>query len=326
VNISLIFAGMFALAIVLITVLLTVKLTLYFQKIRQLRSAIPASKLESPIEMGRPYQLVKAREGWLLANPNDFYLGRAIFEYGEFVEFESQFLLGLLSIRPGRVIEVGANSGLHTISLAKALAPERREIVAFEPQPFVFQNLCANLALNGLTNAIAYPWACGAKTETVYFPRINYELQNNSGATSMTPEARPGDVAVSCVRLDDVVGTAPVSLLKIDVEGYELLTLQGAIETITRSRPLMYVENDRVDKSQALIEWLWSQNYRLFWHLPPLFNPDNFFKNEVNIYGPIVSINMLCLPDEVKVNTGEMQEICSATYHPLNQPTSKHSA
>ena len=319
-NISLFLPGMLVFAIVLITIFVTIKLTLFTQKISQLRSVNLAPEAEeSPIEVGKPYRLVKAREGWLLANPNDFYLGRAILEYGEFVEFESQFLLGLLSIRSGRVIEVGANSGLHTVSLAKALARERREIVAFEPQPFVFQNLCANLALNGLTNAIAYPWACGAKTETVYFPRVDYDSQNNSGGISMAPEAHPGDVAVPCVRLDDVVGPAPVSLLKIDVEGYELLTLQGAIETITRSRPLMYVENDRVEKSQALIEWLWSQNYRLFWHLPPLFNPDNFFKNAVNIYGPVMSFNMLCLPGELKHHAYELQEITSATYHPLSQ-------
>lgn len=53
---------------------------------------------------------------------------------------------------------------------------------------------------------------------------------------------------------------------------YELLTLQGAVDVLTRSRPLLYVENDRLDKSQALIEWLWSQNYQLFWHMPRLFN------------------------------------------------------
>ena len=40
---------------------------------------------------------------------------------------------------------------------------------------------------------------------------------------------------------------------------------------------MLYVENDRPEKSHDLIEWLWKKDYRLWWHLTPLFNPDNFF-------------------------------------------------
>lgn len=272
---------------------------------------------EFPIAVGPPYQLMQTRHGWMLANPNDVYMGRAMLEYGECCEIEYQFLAQLLSVRPGRVIEVGANIGIHSIPLAKALSLEGREMVVFEPQRFIFQNLCANLALNGLTNVTAWPWACGASSEIVYFPLLDYSSPNNFGGISVRPNAQPGNVAVPCVRLDDVIGQDPVSLLKIDVEGYELLVLQGAVETLTRSRPVLYVENDRIEKSQALIEWLWSRNYQLFWHIPPLFNPDNFLKKEANVYGNVASLNMLGLPRELKIPTIGMQEITSATDHPM---------
>jgi hypothetical protein len=36
-----------------------------------------------PLPLGEHTQLVQTRHGWILANPNDFYLGRALIEYGE---------------------------------------------------------------------------------------------------------------------------------------------------------------------------------------------------------------------------------------------------
>ncbi len=316
---SLSLAVLAIIAIVLIVVFITVRLTLLYNRVISLRPSGKSIDMgEPPIALAPPYQLVQARHGWMLVNPNDFHLGRAIVEYGEYGEFESQFLVRLLELRPGTVVEVGANIGAHTVSLAKALAPEMRKIVAFEPQPFIFQNLCANLALNGLTNVNAWPWACGAKSEVVYFSLPNYNELGNFGGVSVGAEAPSGSsVAVPCVRLDDIIGSDTVSLLKIDVEGYELLTLQGAVGILTSSRPVLYVENDRVEKSQALIEWLWTQNYQLFWHIPYLFNPDNFFDKAENIYGDFGSFNMLGLPRELGFPTDGMQEIANAAEHPL---------
>ena len=57
----------------------------------------------------------------------------------------------------GTVVEIGANIGAHSVALAKACFPG--PLYLFEPQQRVFQILCANLALNGVTNAIAYPAA-----------------------------------------------------------------------------------------------------------------------------------------------------------------------
>jgi hypothetical protein len=63
--------------------------------------------------------------------------------------------------------------------------------------------------------------------------------------------------------------------VKADVEGMELSVLRGAEQTLRRHRPLLYVENDRQASSPALIEYLQSLEYDLYWHLPPLFNPRN---------------------------------------------------
>ncbi|MDR2614012.1 MAG: FkbM family methyltransferase [Candidatus Accumulibacter sp.] len=284
------------------------------------KPAHEASALEKQVFGGErlSYRIVHARHGWMLVNPNDVYVGRALLEYGEYSEIESGFLHHYL-FKPGRIVEVGANVGAHTVGLAKAAEAKGEEMVVFEPQPVVFQNLCANLALNGLRNVRAWPFACGDETEILHFDEPDYDRHGNFGGVSMSrAEDGVGRVAVPCVRLDDFLGEGAVALIKIDVEGYEFAVLRGADETLRRWRPVLYVENDRVDESKALIEWLWSRGYRLFWHLPPLFNPDNFFGKSANGYGRIVSVNMICMPAEfIQGELRGLNEIVDSSKHPL---------
>lgn len=270
------------------------------------------------LDVGAPYKLVESRHGWMLVNPNDMYLGRAILDYGECCEIEVQFLLKLLSTRGGDVVEIGTNIGTHTVPMAKALAAEGRRLLAFEPQPFIFQNLCANLALNGLANVTAWPFACGNQETTVHFKRPDYAAVDNFGGIAMMPERSSGTVAVPCRRLDSMVDFESISLIKIDVEGFELLALQGAEATLDRCRPILYVENDRIDQSPALVEWLWSKDYRLWWHTPLLFNAANFFANADNRYQGVGSFNMLCIPRERAAPVDGLFEVLTGT-HPLAQ-------
>lgn len=274
------------------------------------------------IDVGRPYRLIQARHGWFLVNPNDFYLGQAIVRYGECCELEVAFLTQL-KLRRGRLVEVGANAGLLTLPLAKALAVRGETLDVFEPQPFLFQNLCANLALNGIANVRAWPFACGEEAGVVRFPAPDYATPGNFGAISMeqrplTPEgATKPMLSAPCVRLDDFLGGVPVALVKIDVEGFELKVLKGAQSLLSKSRPLLYVENDRVSQSRALIEYLWSLGYRLWWHTPALFNPNNYRAETENIYGNVASFNMVGFPKEFDVSVQGASEILDAGVHPL---------
>ncbi|WP_220094869.1 FkbM family methyltransferase [Paraburkholderia hayleyella] len=222
-----------------------------------------------------------------------------------------------LLIRPGMLVEVGANVGAHTVALAREGANQGRQLAVFEPQPFIFQNLCANLALNGITNVRAWPFACGETERTIYFQRQDYLQTGNFGGVEMQEQADGDSIAVPCIKLDDVLDGASVGLIKIDVEGFELLVLQGAEQIIAQSRPVLYVENDRVESSPALIQWLMDKDYRLWWHTPNLFNPDNFFGKEENIYGHVMSFNMLALPKEIDIAVNGLLEITDAESHIL---------
>lgn len=281
------------------------------------------------LNVAPPYCLVQSRHGWMLANLNDIYMGAAMATYGECNEVELEFLLGLAQY-PGSVVEVGANMGIHTIPIARALQKQGRQLVVFEPQPVVFQQLCANLALNGLMNVTAWPFACGEKQGVVTFPRPDYLKTGNFGGVSMSssaPVAGNASVQVPCTRLDDMLQYERVGLLKIDVEGFELRVLNGSRALIQRSRPLLYVENDRVDNSQELIEWLWAASYNLWWHTPPLFNPHNFFGVAKNLYGRIVSLNMLGVPREINLGIpAQLVKVQESNHHPMTPHVEKSSA
>jgi len=272
------------------------------------------------LDLVPPYCLIQSRHGWILANVNDVYMGRSFVTYGECNEMELQFLLGLTQY-PGLIVEVGANMGIHTVPLARALQSQGRRLVAFEPQPVVFQQLCTNLALNGLMNVSAWPLACGEEPGVVTFAQPNYMQTGNFGGVSMsrsTPGAGGASVHVPCVRLDDMLQHVGVGLLKIDVEGFELKVLKGSKTILQKSRPLLYVENDRVDQSQELIAWLWKAQYNLWWHTPFLFNPQNFFGVTRNLYGVIRSFNMLAVPREVNLGIPpQLAKVEDDAFHPL---------
>jgi hypothetical protein len=100
-------------------------------------------------------------------------------------------------------------------------------------------------------------------------------------------------------------------VIKIDVEGMERDVLEGAQATLAEHRPLLYVENDRSEKSKQLVDWLLGADYRLFWDLPPLFNKENYFGRRENIFGNVLSINILGVPRASQLTVANFREIMS---------------
>ena len=240
----------------------------------------------------------------MLYNPNDKFVGRSLDLYGEFSEGEAA-LFGQC-VKPGHVVlDIGANVGAHTLFFAAAVGPRGR-VVAFEPQRLVFQTLCANVALNSITNVICRNEAVGATPGTVRVPVLDPRTMQNFGGLSLDGQ-REGE-AVARVTVDGLE-LGRCHFMKIDVEGMEVPAIEGAAETIRRLRPILYVENDRREHSDALVRLIASLDYRLYWHLPRLFNPDNFAANPDNVFADFISRNMLCLPAESTVKVEKMQPV-----------------
>lgn len=259
--------------------------------------------------------MVKGRHGYFLYNKHDQYVGRSLALYGEYCEAESAIFDQLC--RPGdMIIEAGANIGSHTVHLAKLVGPQGR-VLALEPQRVVFQTLCANIALNGLTNVLAHQVAVGEQNSTVIMPEVNYQEEGNFGGISvnMSETGEP----VRLMPLDSFIKLPRLKLIKIDVEGYERKVLEGAEKTIRQHRPFLYLENDRKEKSEGLIRKIFDLGYRAYWHMPRLYNPQNFAENAQNIFGNIVSVNMLCVPKESEISLKNFREATDPTFHPLRK-------
>jgi FkbM family methyltransferase len=250
---------------------------------------LPATKLIA----GRINHLVAGRHGYVLYNVHDQFVGRSFDLYGEFSEYETD-LFGQF-LRPGDVaLDVGANIGAHTLYFAQAVGRQGK-VLAFEPQRFLFQTLCANMALNSLTNVYCYQLAVGEAPGWVRLPVINYEQEGNFGGVSVARDEVGETVPVMTL---DSLGLSQCRLIKVDVEGMERSVLAGARQTIERTRPILYVENDRSEKACDLVRFIDSLGYEVYGDAPLLYRRDNFFDNETNVFDDIRSVNLLCVPRE----------------------------
>jgi FkbM family methyltransferase len=239
----------------------------------------------------------RCRDGLMAFNRNDMYIGRSLELYGEYSAGERKVFTDL--IKPGMtVLDVGANIGVFTLPMARAVGAGGT-VIAFEPQRISFQTLCANVALNSLINVDCRCNAVGRRPGTVTVPMLDPNATQNFGGLSL--EGREQGLPVDVITIDGLK-LGQCHFMKIDVEGMEEDVIRGGDRTIRSHRPLMYVENDRAAKSDALVRAIDRLGYRMFWHRAIMFNPDNFAGNRENVFGPLVSLNMLCVPAERNPN------------------------
>lgn len=257
--------------------------------------------------------LADCRHGRMVFNRHDRYLGRSLLTYGEFSQGEGEFFEGIL--RPGDVVlEAGANIGAHTVHLSALVGPTGA-VLAFEPQRLAFQCLCANTALNSLDNVWAQQAALGETPGTLLVPVLDPRQENNVGGLEISGHTKGEPVPVETI---DRLALTRLNLLKADVEGMEVPVLRGAENTISRLRPILYVENDRREKSSELIRLIREFGYRLWWHLPPLFNQHNWRNVTENLFPNLVSINMFCVPAEGAVQVVGAREVAGADDWPFD--------
>lgn len=260
-------------------------------------------------------KLKKGKYGYYLYNKNDIYIGKSIDLYGECCELEILFLNQICK-KGDIIVEIGGNIGTHTVALARAIGNSGK-IYVYEPQRLIFQTLCANIALNSLSNVYAYNYGLGEKKDKLYLKDIAYEKQNNFGGVTLESDITQNEVKI--YKLDDIFKEDKLKLIKIDVEGMELDVLKGAFQTIQKFQPILYIENDRQDKSKELIEYIFNLGYDIYWHLPHLYNPNNFYNIKQNLIGNYISVNMLCIHKTSDIKVENLSKVTDSSYHPLQR-------
>jgi FkbM family methyltransferase len=154
------------------------------------------------------------------------------------VQREQKILEVLISSLRGDdiVFDVGANVGLYSVMLAKAVG-NRGHVIAFEPENESYQHLLDNLKLNGITNVRAYRKALGERRCEAKL----YRGEENADSSLVRPPtgSDSGHQMVEVVGGDEFAeaeGLPLPRLIKIDVEGYEYNVIQGLRRTLAQPR------------------------------------------------------------------------------------------
>lgn len=231
--------------------------------------------------------LINTWHGPMMYNVRDVFISECLERYGEWARKEIE---DTLQYATGTVIDAGAYIGTHTLSYAKVA----KRVISFEPQPFSFNMLCGNVALNCHQNVVPIRAAIGDRwSDSIPMEHINYEsVDNFSGA-----EVGRGKGMTQMVTLDSL-DINDISLIKMDIEGYEYKALLGARETIARRRPVIYLEYEREKSKPAIRKLLDELEYTYIEHNAPLFREENYAKACENVFPGIFSHNLLCIPRE----------------------------
>lgn len=163
----------------------------------------------------------------------------------EFERQERKFINAFL--KPDDIfVDVGANIGLFTLIAAKRVG-SKGKVFAFEPTPPIYKELLENVALNEFKNVRCLQNALSDSEDIrPLFVAADGFDDYNSFAKPITTTAFAVE-KVTCLTWDsfavqeDLIGK--VTMMKIDVEGWESRVLQGGASFLLREdAPLLQVE------------------------------------------------------------------------------------
>lgn len=132
-------------------------------------------------------------------------------------------------------VQAGGNLGI----FPKFLARHFETVYTFEPDPDLFAALMFNARERNIVKLQA---AVGVERAPVRMQCSRRDDSNRAVHEGLTHVAGPG--TLPCIRIDDLA--LPIcDLIYLDVEGWELFALQGAVATVQRCRPVIGVEINR---------------------------------------------------------------------------------
>ena len=179
-------------------------------------------------------------------NLNNF-IDWTVFYYGAFAHSELRLLADLaagLRARGGPVnfFDVGANIGHHSLFMSR----HADRVFCFEPFSVVRDEMKRKFARAGVSNATIFPVALGDNNGSAIF----HPPTGANQGTGTLGEILPDNVSAEIIQVDVARGEdffaanalPSVSLLKMDVEGFEEQALEGLRQTLLRDRPPILME------------------------------------------------------------------------------------
>lgn len=206
----------------------------------------------------------EGRHGRLAYPARDPHVGRSLAALGEWLDIETAFCAGFLA--PGDVaLDTDAGIGAHALAFSRAVGTGGR-VLAFEESPGLFDCLAHTVAANGLDNVA---------------PR-------RGSFTAWDPLPEAADIArLRLIRT--TIGRTMISLSGGPPDG-------PLARAITDHRPALHLRIEDDAGAAGAFTRLRDLGYRLWWHIAPVFNPDNRLGATANPFPGLVSVNALGLP------------------------------
>jgi FkbM family methyltransferase len=173
-------------------------------------------------------------------------------------------------VPPGAVVyDVGANIGYVSLLLARA-AGEAGRVFAFEALPDNAARLRRNLELNGMQERVRlFAGAVTGKAGPVRFlVHASGGMGKAAGSAGRQEEHYQAEVTVEGISLDEFVyqhGNPPPQVVKMDIEGGEVMALPGMRRVLAETRPVLLMELHGPESATAAWETLSAAGYRICW-------------------------------------------------------------
>lgn len=149
-------------------------------------------------------------------------------------------------------IDAGANFGAYAQEMSR-LVGRRGRVVCFEPIPDVHAVLEHHMSKRG--NVVCHQVALSDIDRRGVELRIPILWQSlpEPALASLEPVSVPHTVSrVDVIRLDSLADDLRnCRFIKVDIEGHEQAFLRGAMQVITRDRPLIQIESTNISRDGA---------------------------------------------------------------------------
>jgi FkbM family methyltransferase len=147
----------------------------------------------------------------------------------------------------GDIVHAGTYFGDFLPLLSRSVSPDAT-VWAFEPNPVNVRCAEVTIALNGLENIELINAGLGARSSSAHLRVRDASGVSLGGGSRVVDSVRAridasGVESIRLVAIDEVVpADREVSIVQLDVEGFQHEALSGAFVTIERCRPLIIVE------------------------------------------------------------------------------------
>jgi FkbM family methyltransferase len=171
--------------------------------------------------------------------PRDPGISRELALYKVHEPLATKLMLDLL--KPGmNTVDIGGNIGYYAMLEARMVGPTGK-VVAIEPMPDNSEQLCNNVENNGYKNIDIHKMAIGDRDGTALMyisPRSNWHSLH-------PPLEAKGEMKVPVSTLDTLLSTydlPTVDLVRMDLEGYEIVVIEGMKGTLEKYGPRLLIE------------------------------------------------------------------------------------